>query len=42
MRCDNVNPDAFIALDPNTTMEFYSNDMEYIWMVRVSKAQFRL
>lgn len=32
MRCDNVNPDAFIALDPNTTMVFYSNDMEYIWI----------
>lgn len=32
MRCNSVNPDAFIALDPNITMEYYSRDMEYIWI----------
>lgn len=37
MRCDNVNPNAFIALDPNLTMEFYSSDMESIW-IKIQKS----
>lgn len=32
MRCDNVNMDAFIELSPGIIMDFYTEDMEYIWL----------